>query len=47
MTKSKGVSEKYAKRSDEIKYLIKKINASKVGEHGKYFMKIKFNLEER
>ena len=37
---------KYAEIWDEIKYLIKAISDSEVGENGKDFMKIKFNSDD-
>ena len=37
---------KYAEIWDEIKYLIKTISDSEVGEYGKDFMKIKFNSDD-
>ena len=49
--KNKKVLEKYTELWDEIKYRIKTINGGecnsiKSGEHGKDFMKIKFNSDE-
>ena len=37
---------KYAEIWDEIKYLIKTISDSEVGEYGKDFMKIKFSSDD-
>ena len=43
---NREVSKKYTKLWDEIKYLIKTINAGKSGEYGKDFTKIKSNSDD-
>ena len=43
---SNDVLIKYAEVRSEIKYQIKKINNSSVGEYGKDYMKIKFNSDD-
>ena len=43
--KNKEILTKYTEIWDEIKYLIKTISDSEVGEYGKDFMKIKFSSD--
>ena len=45
MIKTK-VLEKYRKLWDKIKYHIQPINASKSGEYGKDYIKLKFNSDD-